>query len=98
MTTTALSLVPTRTTSETVNEPIAARVRRLQNEARTMAFEHIGELARALDAVNHLCAEIATGGDAYPVGIREMSRRLAEDTEGRSQAIEAILARAPNRN
>ena len=34
-------------------------------------------------------------GDAYPVGIREMSRRLAEETEGRGQAIEAILARSP---
>jgi hypothetical protein len=94
MTASALSLVPTGKTSD--NEPISTRVRRLQAEARAMAHEHIDELARALENVNRLAAEIALGGDAYPVGIREMSRRLAEETEGRGQAIEAILARNPH--
>jgi hypothetical protein len=94
MTASALSLVPTGKTSD--NEPISTRVRRLQAEARAMAYEHIDELARALENVNRLSSEIAVGGDAYPVGIREMSRRLAEETEGRGQAIEAILARAPH--
>jgi hypothetical protein len=93
MTASALTLVPAGK-PETQNEPISARVRRLQAEARAMAFEHIDELARALDNVNRLAAEISAGGDAYPVGIREMARRMAEDTEGRSQAIEAILARS----
>jgi hypothetical protein len=96
MTASALALVPTGKTSENANEPISARVKRLQAEARAMAYEHIDELGRALDNVNRLCAEIAIGGDAYPVGIREMARRLAEETEGRGQAIEAILARAPH--
>ena len=97
MTASALSLVPTGKTPETPTEPISTRVRRLQAEAKAMAYEHIDELARALEVVNRLCAEIAVGGDAYPVGIREMARRLAEETEGRGQAIEAILARSPIR-
>lgn len=95
MTASALSLVPTTgKTLETQAEPISTRVARLQAEARAMAAEHIDELARALDNVHRLCAEIAIGGDAYPVGIREMARRLAEETEGRTQAMEAILARS----
>jgi hypothetical protein len=93
MTASALTLVPTGKTVE--NEPISMRVRRLQAEARAMAYEHIDELSRALDNVHRLCGEIAVGGDAYPVGIREMARRLAEESEGRTQAIEAILARSP---
>jgi len=94
MTASALTLVPTGKTTE--NEPISTRVRRLQAEARAMAYEHIDELSRALDNVHRLCGEIAVGGDAYPVGIREMARRLAEETEVRTQAIEAIIARSPS--
>ena len=95
MTASALTLVPTGKASETQGEPISTRVRRLQAEARAMAFEHIDELARALENVHRLSAEIAEGGDAYPVGVREMARRLVEETDGRGQAINAILARQP---
>lgn len=94
MTASALSLVATGKTADGQSEPISERVRRLQAEARAMAYEHIGELARALENVHRLCGEIAVGGDAYPVGVREMARRLGEETEGRGQQIEAILARA----
>ena len=96
MTASALSLVPTGKASETPGEPISSRVRRLQAEARAMAFEHIDELVRALENVHRLSLEIADGGDAYPVGVREMARRLAEETDGRGQQIEAILARNPH--
>jgi hypothetical protein len=96
MTASALSLVPTGKTSDTQGEPISTRVRRLQAEARAMAYEHIDELARALENVHRLAAEISEGGDAYPVGVREVARRLAEETDGRGQAIEAILARTPH--
>ncbi|HET9159969.1 MAG TPA: hypothetical protein VFN88_05110 [Caulobacteraceae bacterium] len=92
MTASALTLV-TGSSSETQSEPISARVRRLQAEARAMAFEHIDELGRAMANVHRLSLEIAAGGDAYPVGIREMARRMAEETELRTQAMEAILAR-----
>ena len=94
MTASALTLVPTGKPLE--NEPISTRVRRLQAEARAMAYEHIDELSRALDNVHRLAEEIAAGGDAYPVGVREMARRLIEDTETRTQTIEAIMARTPN--
>lgn len=93
MTASALTLVPAGK-PEGQTETVSQRVRRLQSEARAMAFEHIEELARALDNVNRLAEEIAVGGDAYPVGVREMARRLVEETDGRGQTIEAILARS----
>ena len=93
MTASALTLV---TSADVQSEPISARVRRLQAEARAMAFEHIDELNRAMANVHRLSVEISAGGDAYPVGIREMARRMAEETELRAQAMEAILARSPH--
>ena len=39
-------------------------------------------------------AEIAGGGDAYPVGVRDLARRMAEDCEMKVQTLEAIAARA----
>lgn len=92
------SLAPTSTRTEPntgpISEPIAARVRRLQAEAKAMAGEHIAELEHALDAVERLAEEIAEGGDAYPVGVREVARQLHDDCEARGQTIEAILHRA----
>ena len=59
----------------------ADRIRRLQNEARTLAREHIELLVSAPAEVSRLSGEIAEGGDFYPVGVRELSRRLAEDSD-----------------
>lgn len=96
MTASVHPLAPVGLPSEPQIESISARVRRLQAEARTMAYEHIDELAKALEHVHRLAAEISEGGDAYPVGVREMSRRLVEDSEARSQAIYAMIARTPH--
>ena len=73
--------------------PIADRIRRLQSEAKSLAREHILALEQALVQVERLSVEIADGGDAYPVGVREIARRLAEDCEHRVQALEAIIRR-----
>ncbi|WP_374571801.1 hypothetical protein [Phenylobacterium sp.] len=74
-------------------EGVADKVRRLQDEARTLAREHVGELQRLLLAVQRVSLEVADGGEAYPAGVRELSRRLAEDTDARLQTLEAILSR-----
>jgi hypothetical protein len=72
---------------------IADRIKRLQNEARGLAREHVLALQAALVEVERLAHDIADGGEAYPVGIREIARRLTEETESRVQAMEAILSR-----
>lgn len=74
-------------------ESLAARVQRLQAEARVFAREHITALEAALEQVTRLSAEVAEGGEAYPVGVRELAERLAQECESQRQTIEAILAR-----
>lgn len=81
-----LAVVPT--------EPgIAARIKRLQAEAKGLARQHVEELLAAMLRVESMAIEIASGGDAYPAGIRDLAKRLAEDVEVKAQAIEAIGSR-----
>lgn len=75
------------------SETVAERVRRLQAEARALAGDHVREFTSAMVDLETLAMEIANGGDAYPAGIRDVARRLAEDLESRVQTIEAISAR-----
>lgn len=73
---------------------LSDRIRRLQSEAKNLAREHILALETALVEVERLAGEIADGGEAYPVGIREIARRLSEESETRVQTMEAILHRS----
>ncbi|WP_374654160.1 hypothetical protein [Phenylobacterium sp.] len=73
---------------------LSERIRRLQAEAKSLAREHVHALERALIEVERLSAEIADGGEAYPAGVRELARRMAEDCEAKVQTLEAISARA----
>ena len=92
----SLSVVAHNTTSgrEPAAEPPAQRIRRLQAEVKSLAREHIQALEAALLRVELMAAEIADGGEAYPVGVRELARRLADDCGGSALTIEAITARA----
>jgi hypothetical protein len=72
---------------------ISDRIKRLQSEAKGLAKEHVLALQVALIEVERLAHDIADGGEAYPVGIREIARRLTEETEARVQAMEALLRR-----
>jgi hypothetical protein len=74
-------------------ESVSQRVRRLQQEARDTAAEHVDEL-RALMTQLMLCADsVADGGDAYPPGVRALARQVSERLESQSQSIEAIMWR-----
>lgn len=75
-------------------EPVSAKVRRLQAEARGLAREHVNALTAALLQVEQLSVEIAGGGDAYPPGVRDLCRRIAEDAIARGQTLAAINARS----
>jgi len=71
----------------------ADRIRRLQNEARSLAREHIEMLTVALNEVTRLSGEIADGGELYPVGARELSRRLTEECGKHALTLTAIVDR-----
>jgi hypothetical protein len=74
-------------------ETISQRIRRLQQEARLLAKDHVSSLVHALAEVEQIAAAIAEGGEAYPAGIRDLARRLVEDAESKAQTLEAISAR-----
>ena len=74
-------------------EAIAAKVQRLQAEARALARDHVKALGAAMASTEALAQEIADGGDAYPPGIRDVARRLAEDLDSRLQTLESIIGK-----
>lgn len=71
----------------------ADRVKRLQLEARALAVEQIEALDRLLIQAADMAREIAEGGDAYPVGARELAGRLAADLPARAQTLMAVVNR-----
>ena len=71
------------------------RVKQLQAEARALAIEQVEALERILGEAAVLADEIARGGDAYPVGAREIASRLAEDLPAKAETIKAIVSRLP---
>jgi hypothetical protein len=89
----SLSVVADNDPKTARTETVAERVRRLQAEAKQLAKDHIHALTAAISEAEHMAAEIAAGGDAYPAGVRDLARRFAEDCEIRVQTVEAISGR-----
>jgi len=88
-------VVPTLTPNEAilqtaVRESKTQKVRRLQEEARQLAKEQIAEFEFLLDATSRMAQEIADGGDVYPVGAREVCRRLAEELPRALQTLKVV--------
>jgi hypothetical protein len=78
-------------TLETTAETPAARIRRLQAEAQTLAREEVASLERRIGELAQAARQIAEGGDAYPIGAREVARRLAEELPRQAGVLEALL-------
>ncbi|HTX51264.1 MAG TPA: hypothetical protein VME40_17955 [Caulobacteraceae bacterium] len=78
----------------TDRESPAARIRRLQDEARELAHQQLDLLNAALVEVGRLSTEIAEGGDLYPVGARELARRLIEESAKQAFSLSAIIERS----
>ena len=79
--------------SPAFSEAPSLRAKRLLAEAKAAALEHTAALEAALESVAMLSAEVSEGGDAYPVGVRELSRQLSDDIVSRLQTLHAILNR-----
>ena len=74
-------------------ETTAERVKRLQLEAHALALEEIEQLEKLLMQAAEKAMAIAAGGDAYPVGAREIASRLAADLPNRVDTIKTIVGR-----
>ncbi len=95
---TPLTVVPGSDSAEVYNlskgpESVAQRVQRLQAEAHMLAREEVQSLETLLRAARAKATDIAKGGEAYPAGVRELVERLADDLEGRTQTLHAIVER-----
>jgi len=75
-------------------ETTAERVKRLQMEARALALEEVEALNKVLHEASRLAKNIADGGDAYPVGARELASRLASDLPSKAETLHAIVSRS----
>lgn len=71
----------------------ADRIRRLQAEAKSLAADQLSALIGQLQDAAKLADDIAAGGEAYAVGVREVARRLGEDLAGQALVLVAIRER-----
>ena len=76
-------------------ETTTERVKRLQLEARALAIEQVEALEAALIKAANMAKDIAEGGDAYPVGAREIASRLMADLPLKAETIKTIVSRLP---
>ena len=86
-----LSVVQPQTRPPT--ETAAVRARRLYDEARGAALEQVVAVEASLARVIELAGEIAEGGDVYPVGVRDLCRRMADELAARSATLESLAQR-----
>ncbi len=82
--------LPQLTLVHSAGDSPAARLNRLMVEAHQAADEQVKALEDALLNVAYMSAEIVQGGDVYPVGVRELCRRLAEESVWKAQTLESI--------
>lgn len=75
-------------------ETTGDRVKRLQMEARALAVEQVEALEKILLQAAEMAREVAEGGDAYPVGAREIASRLVSDLPAKAETIRTIVARS----
>ena len=69
------------------------RMRQLQFEARALGREQLETLARDLSSLATRAAEISAGGEAYPVGARELASRLADELPRKAQLLLSLARR-----
>lgn len=90
---TALRIVSNPLSAEAGPPSLSERVRLLQMQARGLAREHVDALVASLLETQRIADEIAGGGEAYPPGVRDLARRLAEDNTARAMTLRAIVSR-----
>lgn len=74
-------------------ESTGQRIKRLQEEARILAHEEVERLNSDLRRLADQAKLIADGGDAYPVGVRELAGRISVDTAQRADMLRALIER-----
>ena len=74
-------------------ESIADKMKRLRDEAAGHARVHAQDFIRAIEVVEALAEEIAGGGEAYPVGIRQAAKHIGPSLSGTRLNVSSLLGR-----
>jgi hypothetical protein len=69
------------------------RIRRLQWQARELAAEQVKLLAADLEALAARARDIAEGGEAYPVGVRDLAARLVSELPAKANILITLQQR-----
>jgi hypothetical protein len=70
------------------------RMERLRQDASGIAHEHATELLRSFEEAAALAEQVAGGGEAYHVGVREIARRALVDLNASALNLRSLLERA----
>jgi hypothetical protein len=83
-----------RTTTQTPGaESLADRMERLRADAGLVANEHIAAMVKALSEAVDLAEQVANGGEAYQIGVREIARRMHKDLAPTVLSLRAVCER-----
>lgn len=72
---------------------LAERMERLRSDASAVAIEHTNAFVQALVDAAALADQVAAGGEAYDVGVREIARRAHADLTSKVLSLRAIRER-----
>ena len=83
-----------RTSAQPV-EPVslAQRMERLRLDAEAVATEHIDALIAALNEAMTMAEQVANGGEAYNIGVREIARRMHKEIAPNVLSLRAVRQR-----
>jgi len=73
------------------NETPADKIRRLRAEIKEAACDELEQLDSAIDQLREIAQSIAGAGEAFPPGVREICRAMAEDIVVQAKSIDVIL-------
>jgi len=89
-----MSVHPLRVTSNASDAgTLAERMERLRADAHSVASEHTDALEQALSDAASLAEQVAGGGEAYGVGVREFARRAHAELTTKLLSLQAIRVR-----
>lgn len=74
-------------------ETLAARMERLRSDASAVASQHIDAFIATLSQANALADQVATGGEAYSIGVREIARRVNKELSPVVLSLQALQKR-----
>lgn len=72
---------------------LAERMERLRADAHSVASEHTDALVQAIGDAATLAEQVAGGGEAYGVGVREFARRTHAELAAKLLSLRAIRER-----